>query len=311
MGDWLIALGDPLGLTPTVSVGILSARARQGDRGRVEAFLQTDAAINPGNAGGPLLDSRGTVVGINTTAAGPVGGIGFAVPIDVAKQVLPRLRAHGRVRRGWLGVGIQELTSELAAGLGVPAGAGVLVSQVYAHSPAARAGLAAGDVVVALDDQPVADGRVLTRLIGELPPGARVRIRVRRAGDLRTFKVRLAERGPPAPPARAPAGTGGRADRLGLELAPLTDQRAERMGSAPGARGLVVVGVDPDGPTASILAVGDLILEVNRVAVVDLGGLRAALSAESGQVLLRVQRGEAQVYVVVKAPRPGSGSAAR
>jgi serine protease Do len=304
VGDWVIAIGNPFGLSHTVTVGIISARSRQIGQGPYDDFLQTDASINPGNSGGPLFDARGQVVGINTAIVAHASGIGFAVPINLAKTLLPQLRVAGRVRRGWLGLGIQDLTEELAENFGVKSGQGVLVSQVFIDSPAARAGLRAGDVVLSVDGVKVTDGRGLTRAVGALAPQVRIRIEVLRDGKRKTFRVKLAEReaGEAAAVQRPfdKAAEGGRA--LGLTLTPLTAQRARRLGLGAGQRGLVVTGVDPDGPASGEVVKGDLILEVNRRPVASLAEVNKVLGKKGTKprILLRIQRGDSQVYVVIR-----------
>ncbi len=194
VGDWVIAIGNPFGLGHTVTAGIVSGKDRQIGQGPYDDFLQTDAAINPGNSGGPLFDSAGRVVGINAAIITGGSGVGFAVPINLAKDLVPQLRTDGRVTRGWLGVGIQDLTGDLADKFGVEGKSGVLISQVFAGSPADEAGLKAGDVILSLDGKPVRESRQLTARIARIPPGKKARIEVLRAGKNKRFAVTLGER---------------------------------------------------------------------------------------------------------------------
>ncbi|MFZ5469950.1 MAG: Do family serine endopeptidase [Myxococcota bacterium] len=193
VGDWVMAIGNPFGLASSVSAGIISARARDIQVGPFDDFFQTDAAINPGNSGGPLFNMHGEVIGINTAIVGGGAGIGFAVPSNMAKFLLPQLE-KGVIHRGWLGLAVQDLTPELARALGVSAERGAVVAEVSAGTPAAKAGLEEKDVVVAIEGQPVESARALTRTVGFRKPGESVRLQVYRGGKLREVQVRLGER---------------------------------------------------------------------------------------------------------------------
>ncbi len=306
VGDWVVAIGNPFGLGHTVTAGIISAKDRQIGHGPYDDFLQTDAAINPGNSGGPLFDSAGRVVGINTAIVAGGSGIGFAVPINLAKKLLPQLHAEGKVTRGWLGVGIQDLTPELAEKFEVEPGSGVLVSQVFDGSPAAEAGFESGDIILKLDGKPVADSHALTGAIADIPPGTEVRLEVLRGGDRRVLETELGERerGEARALGRAP-GSGDEAGRateaLGLEVQPLSPERARRLGLDENLQGLLVTAVDPSGPAAGVVQQRDVILEINRQRVRTIAEAQRALKRSGdGAVLLRLQRGDAQVYVVIQ-----------
>jgi len=194
VGDWVVAIGNPFGLTSSVSAGIISASGRQITGGPYDDFLQTDAAINPGNSGGPLFNLRGEVIGINTAIVGGGSGIGFAIPSNMAKALLPQLEKGGSITRGFLGVGIQDLTPELAKALGVPVHEGAVISQVNESSPAKKAGLQVDDVVVAVDGQKVTTNGALSRLVGFKSPGTNVNLDVYRGNKKMTVKVQLATR---------------------------------------------------------------------------------------------------------------------
>jgi serine protease Do len=196
VGDWVIAIGNPFGLEHTATVGIVSAKGRFIGAGPYDDFVQTDAAINPGNSGGPLLDQNGRVVGVNAAIVSPAGGnvgIGFAIPIDLTKWVVEQLREHGRVIRGWLGVSVQPVTSDLAQALGLSERRGALVAEVTPGSPAAAAGLRQGDVVVRLGDEPIEESRELPGKVATTPPGATVPVTVLREGGERTLLVKVRE----------------------------------------------------------------------------------------------------------------------
>jgi len=187
VGDWVIAIGNPFGLGHTVTTGIISGKDREIGHGPYDDFLQTDASINPGNSGGPLFDSSGNVIGINTAIVAGGSGIGFAVPINLAKDLLPQLSTKGKVTRGWLGVGIQDLTDELAENFGVKNKSGVLVGQVFEGSPAEKAGLKAGDIIISVNEKKVTETKELTTKIATIPPGSKAKIQVLRNGKKKTF----------------------------------------------------------------------------------------------------------------------------
>jgi serine protease Do len=196
VGEWVVAIGNPFGLEQTVTAGIVSAKGRVIGAGPYDDFIQTDAAINPGNSGGPLINTRGEVVGINSAIFGQGGGsigIGFAIPINLAKELVPQLKAKGRVSRGWLGVAIAAVTPELARKLGRPAPDGVLVAEVVQNGPAARAGVRAGDVIIAFQGTPIRRVDELPRLTARTPVGTEVGLTLLRDGKELAVKVKLEE----------------------------------------------------------------------------------------------------------------------
>ncbi|RME22893.1 MAG: DegQ family serine endoprotease, partial [Deltaproteobacteria bacterium] len=299
VGDWVVAIGNPFGLGHTVTVGIISAKDRQIGHGPYDDFLQTDAAINPGNSGGPLFDTAGNVVGINTAIIAQGSGIGFAVPINLAKQLIPQLKEHGKVTRGWLGVGIQELTADLAENFGVKPKEGVLVSQVFEDSPADRAGLKAGDIILELNGRKMRTVRQLTATVASLAPGTRVKIKVLRDGKQLTFAATLGEREQGEALAMGEAPADGDTESLGMRLRPLTPEIARRLGVDERLKGLVVEEIEPDSPAAGMVREGDIILEVNRKRVTSVADLRKALKRGGNRLLLRIQRGTAQLFLVI------------
>ena len=196
VGDWVVAIGNPFGLEHTVTAGIVSAKGRVIGAGPYDDFIQTDAAINPGNSGGPLFNTRGEVVGINSAIFSQTGGsvgIGFAIPVNLAKELLPQLKAKGRVSRGWLGIAIAPVTPEMAKKLGVPDRRGAVVAELVPNGPAAAAGVRAGDVIVAFQDKPIRRVDDLPRVTARAPVGAEVELKLLRAGKEIAVKVRLAE----------------------------------------------------------------------------------------------------------------------
>jgi serine protease Do len=312
-GDFVLALGSPLGLRDTATLGIVSAKHRSGINpgGTYDDFIQTDAAINPGNSGGPLFNLRGEVVGINTAIVRPdIGqGIGFAVPVDLAKSLLPQLREKGKVTRGYLGVQVADLTPDLAQAFGfAPAIKGALVQNVVPRGPAAKGGVQAGDLVVALDGRPVASAGELTRSVALVPPGETVKLDViRRGGEKKQLAFKVAQR--PEDEAQASAGgeeeggaeQGNKSPKLGVSLTPLTPQLARQLG-IQGDEGVVVADVADGGPAQRAgIRQGDLILEVNRQAVKKVEDVAGALSKmkEGEMALLRVKRGDSALFIAV------------
>ncbi|MBF5045382.1 PDZ domain-containing protein [Aggregicoccus sp. 17bor-14] len=293
VGDWVVAIGNPFGLSSSVSAGILSARARDIHAGPYDDFLQTDAAINPGNSGGPLFNLKGEVIGINTAIIGGGTGIGFAVPSNLVSALVPRLQKDGAITRGWLGLAAQDLSPELGRALGTDATAGALVASVNPGGPAARAGLKADDVIVALDGKPLASAGALTRSVGLQSPGHEVTLGVWRDGKRREEKVKLGTRpdleGTGVQP-RAQLDSGpddgegnGSSRRIGLALRPTPD----------GSPGAVIAGVEPGSPADRAgLQPGMVVVEAERQAVEDPQGLISKLrGAKSGSaLLLRVEQ---------------------
>jgi serine protease Do len=302
-----MAIGNPFGFDHTVTVGIVSGVGRFIGQGRFDDFIQTDAAINPGNSGGPLINTRGEAVGINSairTSSGGFQGIGFAIPVDLAKPVLGQLRASGKVTRGWLGVSIQPLTQELAKSFGLTGTQGALVASVSEDSPAARGGVKPGDVIVAFDGKPVDGPRVLPGLVANTPVGRAVPVVVLRDGQRQTVTITV---GNLADSREARAATGEKApdspvsEKLGLALQELTPELAKQFG-VQGDKGVIVTEVKPGSPAAQAgLTPGDVIREVNRTPVQGLPDVERGLSRgqDPGQVLLRIEREGSQRYVVI------------
>ncbi len=306
VGDKVIAIGNPFGLGGTVTAGIVSATKREIGVGPYDDFLQIDAPINRGNSGGPTFNLDGDVIGVNTLIFAPAGGnvgIGFAIAANLAKEVVTALIEEGRVERGWLGVMIQPVDEDVAAALGLEEAKGALVSSVEKGSPADRAGIEPGDVVVALDDREVEDPRDLARLVAKAGPGRQVEITIVRRGTRKTITVELGE----MPTTTAEAETGPAAaetPKLGLVVSPVTPERRDELGLPENVTGVLVNEVLPDSPAAEKgIRPGDVIASVDGQPVRDAGDLRKAVSKarEAGRkaVLLRVFRsGEARFVAV-------------
>jgi len=290
VGDWVLAIGAPFGYEQTVTAGINSAkgRANVAQSEMFQDFLQTDAAINPGNSGGPLVDLDGKVIGLNTIIATSIGqnaGVGFAVPIDMAKQILPTLVKGGKVSRGMLGVLIQELTEDLAKQFKLPDTKGALVAQVTPDSAAEKAGIKVYDVIVRYDGKPVAGVSQFRNLVASTAPASRVDIGLMRDGKAVHVTAQLGElAAPPDAEARHDEPAGG--VDLGVSVEALTAANARSYGFDQGA-GVVVTEVDEGGPAATAgIQAGDLITEINRVKVSTLAEYRAALATAKDTVLV-------------------------
>jgi serine protease Do len=316
-GDFVLAMGNPLGLRESVSFGIVSAKDRTIGSGPFDDFIQTDAAINPGNSGGPLFNLKGEVVGINTAIVSPqIGqGIGFAVPISLVKQLLPQLE-KGKIARGYLGVTVSDLSSDLAQGFGLPEGTkGALIQNVQAKAPAGKAGVKAGDVVVALNGKPVESSSQLTRGVAAIAPGGKAALTLLRDGKRQEVAVTVAQRPDEEALARGESttedGDGGAAPaepakgpRLGVRLQAVTPEMAREL-RLEGEGGVLVAEVSPDGPAAKAgLQRGDVILEVNKQAVSKPDQLPpiVAKAKPGAVVVLRVKRGPNALFVPVRMP---------
>jgi serine protease Do len=303
VGEWVLAVGSPFGLAGTVTSGIVSAKGR--DRMGItdyEEFIQTDAAINPGNSGGPLVNLKGEAIGINTailSRTGSYNGIGFAIPMNMAKQICEQLIANGVVTRGYLGVLIQPLTPELAKAFATSETTGVLVSDITDGGPAASAGVQRGDVIVELDGEPVKDMTSFRNRVALIQPESQARLVVLRDGNRRTISVevgRLPEENTPVSRTTAPATS------LGISVQTLNDQLADKLGLTD-ATGVVVTNVSPDSEAAAKgIRPGNVIKEVDRKVIETARQFSAAIEAgqKSGSVLLLVQTDQGSRYVVLK-----------
>jgi serine protease Do len=307
----VLAVGNPLGIGQTVTSGIISAKGRRTglSDGSFEDFIQTDAPINRGNSGGALVNASGELVGINSQILSPSGGsigIGFAIPANMAKNVMDQLVQTGRVRRGMLGVNIQGVTSDLASTLGLAQVRGALVSGVQAGGPAERAGLKRGDVIMAFNGAPVADSNALRNMVARTLPNSAVTLTVSRDGREQQIPLTLGELPAEKDTASARDGDGARnaADtgKLGVGVEPVTPALAQRFNLKAGTQGLVVVAIDAAGPAAEAgLQEGDVIEEVNRQPVRNVADLQAALRQTGTRpALLLVNRGGDGLFLTVR-----------
>ncbi len=297
-GDWVVAIGNPFGLEHTVTAGIISAKHRNIGQGSYDDFIQTDAAINPGNSGGPLINLAGEVIGINTAIKPQAVTIGFAVPINMAKRILPQLRAHGHVTRGWLGVVIQGITSELAAEFELDDERGALVSKVLAGGPAGEAEMQVGDVIVEFAGEKIEQWKDLPRVVAGTPVNKRVEVVIIRKGKKKALKVKVGELEEPVlARARQPEPKPG---AFGLRVQDLTEELAEQLGVEMGS-GVVVTGISPGSPAAEAgLRRRDVIAEVDGQKIASVGQLRDRLQAADESVLMLIHRGDASLFVPMK-----------
>jgi Do/DeqQ family serine protease len=309
VGDIVLAVGDPFGIGETVTMGIVSATSRRGldieGSDNYEDFIQTDAAINPGNSGGALVNTRGELIGINTAIISNGGGggnqgIGFAVPVDMARHVMEQILKTGKVTRGYLGVIIQPVTPDLAKAFGLPSSEGALVGDVTPGGPGAKAGLEKGDVIVSLNGTAVSDSQDLRLRISQLAPGEAVKLQLYRNGQKRDISATLQEFPEKKEVAEAPATDQNAAE--GLQVVNLTPDVAEQLNLPAGTRGVVVSRVDPDSNAAEGgLQRGDVIQEVNHKPINNVDQFRAAMNAAGNQpMLLLVNSGGTTSFMVIR-----------
>ena len=286
IGDWVVAIGNPFGLEHTVTAGILSARGRSIGAGPYDDFLQTDASINPGNSGGPLLNLDGEVIGINTAIIAGGNGIGFAIPVNLAKGIVDQLRNQGRVVRGWLGVMIQKVTPELARSFNLEREEGALVADVPDGGPAKAGGIMRGDVIISFDGRIIKEWSELPAIVAATPVGKTVEVVVVRNGGKKTIEVTIAELKDESAAGSRPA----KARDLGLTVRDLTPEVADRLGLDE-EEGVIISGIADGGPAAeSGLKPGDLVLEINKEPVKTV--------EDYNRILKDIQKGDTLLFLV-------------
>jgi serine protease Do len=299
IGEWVMAIGNPFGLSETVTAGIVSAKGRVIGSGPYDDFIQTDASINPGNSGGPLFNAKGEVVGINTAIIAGGQGIGFAIPINMAKTIIPQLKDKGKVTRGWLGVQTQAITPELAGSYGLDGEKGALVADIVKDTPAEKAGIKSGDIITEFDGKPVRDPNELSRTVAGTLPGKTVSVKLFRDGSEKTVEVSLDKR---RDDGETESSVGATPDKLGLSVQDLTREFANSLRIKEG-KGVVVADVKPGGVAddAGILK-GDVILEVNGSKVLTTQEYEKAVKqpAKGGYLRLLLRRGETPLIVALK-----------
>ena len=291
IGQWVMAIGNPFGLEHTVTAGIVSAKGRVIGAGPYDDFIQTDASINPGNSGGPLINMNGEVVGINTAIVAGGAGIGFAIPINLAKSVVNQLKESGEVSRGWLGVAIQDLDAELKDYYGVENG--VLIAEVFPGDPAEKAGIQPKDIVISVNGEPVSTSRELSRRIADIPEGGTATLKISRGGKLKTIKVKVAKRDDARLASRTGDSTPPTADSIGLEVVDITGDIADQL-QIKDSEGAVVVAVTSgsDAERAGFTK-GDLIREINHNPIKN--------AAEYGRIIDKAKKGDPLEFLVKRA----------
>ncbi|HPD57514.1 MAG TPA: DegQ family serine endoprotease [Smithellaceae bacterium] len=298
VGEWVIAIGNPFGLEATVTAGIVSAKGRVIGAGPYDNFIQTDASINPGNSGGPLFNMEGKVIGINTAIVAQGQGIGFAIPINMAKSILSDLKSKGRVTRGWLGISVQDITEDIAKNMNLKDRTGALVSDVFKDDPADKAGIKVGDIIIEINGKEIKDTHTLLLTIAGMQVGERAAIKVLRDGREMTFRVVVAER---KDTAEATAPTKGTAGHFGIAARDITPEMARQLG-VPQNAGVMVAGVEPGSPADEVgIQPQDIIVQVNRIKVSSMKeyNQEIAKAAQKKSVMLLIRRGNASFFVTL------------
>ncbi len=302
IGEWVVAIGNPFGLEQTVTAGIVSAKGRLIGSGPYDNFIQTDASINPGNSGGPLFNTRGEVVGINTAIIASGQGIGFAIPINMAMDILPQLKEKGMVVRGWLGVMVQHITPDLAESLNLENKEGALVADVVKGAPAEKAGIERGDIILEFDGEKIGKMRDLPNLVAVTPVGKKVKVLVLRKGEEKSFTVKIVQL---KEEKMAAAVEEAEIGELGMKVQEITPDLADYF-ELEENEGVVVVDVERNSPAAEVgIRRGDLIQEVNQQPIRSLSDYKKALSLkEAGEPsLFWIRRGESTLYFAIRKPR--------
>jgi serine protease Do len=303
VGDWVLAIGNPFGLQQTVTAGIVSAKGRSINNGSYGNFIQTDASINPGNSGGPLFNLNGEMVGVNTAIFSRTGGnigIGFAIPANMAKSVLQQLKEHGKVTRGWLGVMIQHVTPELADNFGLDRPIGALVGQVVPDSPAEKAGIKPGDVIIEFDDKEVSQMSMLPAMVAQTPVDKKTKVTLIRNGKREVITVTIGAMADEQ--ALFDSGESTNGLDLGLTVQELSPELAESLGIEDNS-GLIVTNVEADSAAAETgLKRGDIIQEINREQVGSIAEYKKAMlqAKNMNSLLLLVKRDQHTRFVVIK-----------
>ncbi len=296
VGEWVMAIGNPFGLSQTVTAGIVSAKGRVIGSGPYDDFIQTDASINPGNSGGPLFNSNGEVVGINTAIIAGGQGIGFAIPVNMAKEILPQLKEKGKVTRGWFGVVVQSVTPELAQSFGLSESKGVLVSQVVKDSPAEKAGLKSGDIILEFAGKPIHEMQELPRLAANMPVGKKAVVKILRNGKVEEKTVLIEQMKEGGEEGTVVQG------KLGFIATELNSELAGKLGIRE-TKGVIVVEVKPGSPAEEAgMAPGDIIAQIENAPITTMADFKKAVeSRKTGSILrLLLRRGDASLFIAMK-----------
>lgn len=297
VGEWVIAIGNPFGLEATVTAGIVSAKGRVIGAGPYDNFIQTDASINPGNSGGPLFNMEGKVIGINTAIVAQGQGIGFAIPINMAKSILADLKTKGKVTRGWLGISVQDISDDMAKNLNHKSKNGALVSDVFSGDPADRAGIKVGDIITEINGKPVKDTHDLLLTIATLKVGQKLQLKAIRDGREITFQVTVAERKDSVAEAADKSGQ----KHFGIAAQDITAEMARHLGI--NREGVIVTDVQGGSPADEVgIQPQDVIVQVNRVKISSMKDFNREIiqAAKKKSAALLIKRGRAQFFVVLK-----------
>ena len=308
VGEWVIAIGNPFGLDHSVTKGIISAKGRNIQAGPFDSFLQTDASINPGNSGGPLIDMQGKVIGISTAIIASGQGIGFAIPSDMARDIIEQLKQHKTVKRGWLGVQIQVVDDATAAAMGLGEARGALVSEVFANEPAEKAGIKPGDIIIKIDEQDIVDNSDLLHKVAKLSPEKTVPVTVWRDGKEKELKLTLGTRDSnrtaanEAKPAPSGSSNSAKLAELGISVRPLTKEEANALNNKD-QNGLIIVSLEADKPASQAgLQEGDILLSANLKELKtneDLNQIIKTDADKKGAVMFKVMRRGQTFFIAV------------
>lgn len=302
IGDWVLAIGNPFGLGHTVTAGIISAKGRSLGLGSYDDFIQTDAAINPGNSGGPLFNFDGELIGVNTAIIAGGQGIGFAIPVNMTKNVVTQLKDGGKVVRGWIGVYVQQVTPEIAESLDLNDDEGALVADVTEGGPAAQAGVKRGDIIVELNGNKIEEMSDLPKLVADYTPGTNTKLKVIRDGKEKALNIKLGELPEQGTQLSSRASDEDTEQSLGIIVQDITPQIQNRLG-LESPSGVVITNVNPNSPASeSGLSRGDVILEVNKKQITNLDDYRKQIdAAEKGKsILFLIQHGTNTTYVPIQ-----------
>jgi serine protease Do len=305
VGDWVMAVGNPFGLSHTVTQGIISAKGRVIGAGPYDNFLQTDASINPGNSGGPLLNLQGEVVGINAAILASGQGIGFAIPSNMAAWVIPQLKANGKVTRGMLGVEVQNVTPELAQSFGMAEAKGALVAEVNAGSPAEKAGIKRGDIIAEFNGHPIAEMNDLPRLVADTAPGTKTSVKVLRDGKEKSFNVTVSELAEERQASEGKEEGGGEQNSLGLLVKNITPELASHF-HLRDTKGVLVEGVEQGSAAAeSGMQPGDIVLEINNEPISTVKEFETAVGRlkKENYARLLIKRQSRTLYLMLEVPK--------
>ncbi|HON58879.1 MAG TPA: DegQ family serine endoprotease [Smithella sp.] len=297
VGEWVIAIGNPFGLAQTVTAGIVSAKGRVIGAGPYDNFIQTDASINPGNSGGPLFNMQGKVVGINTAIVAQGQGIGFAIPINMAKNILGDLKTKGKVSRGWLGISIQDISEDIAKSMDYKGTTGVLVTDVFQNDPADKAGIKVGDIILEINEKKIADSHDLLLTVASLHAGERAKIKIYRDGREMIFNVNVSER--KNEPEIALSKSEG---NFGIKAQEITKSLAQQLGISSD-HGVIVTDVEPGSPADEVgIQPRDIILQVNKVKITSFKQYLSEMSkaVKNKSVVLLVKRGKSNFFVSIR-----------